>query len=75
MVPAGRDNVASGESAGLGIAIEVGQRIGPPVGRINPRFVERMQADFRRLYPHMNEDLGGNDFDRDVEAEVARGCT
>jgi len=35
--------------------------------------LERMQADFRRLYPHMSEDLGGNDFDRDVEAEVARG--
>jgi len=35
--------------------------------------LEQMQADFRRLYPHMNEDLGGNDFDRDVEAEVARG--
>ena len=35
--------------------------------------LERMQADFRRLYPHMSEDLGGNDFDSDVEAEVARG--
>jgi transglutaminase-like putative cysteine protease len=34
--------------------------------------LERMQADFRRLYPHMGEDLGGKDFDRDVEAEVAR---
>lgn len=37
--------------------------------------LEQMQADFRRLYPHMSEDLGGNDFDRDVEAEVARGVT
>ena len=33
--------------------------------------VEQMNADFVRHYPHMYDDLGDKDFDREVDAEVA----
>ncbi|MGR8921339.1 MAG: transglutaminase-like domain-containing protein [Gammaproteobacteria bacterium] len=33
-----------------------------------------MQADFASFYPNIGADLGGQDFDREVDAEVARGA-